>query len=105
MYKKMAATTRDHFNTVFRDWLILYGRYVARHASPLAVRHLDPGIGPTHVLVHSLPDALMPLDLPPPVAIAASPNTNHFHVFIFDTVMFGGFRFRKRLSFVADGMR
>ena len=52
--KEMAATKCGHLDSALCGSLNFHRRHVTRHALPLAVRHLHPGVSPTHMFIHRL---------------------------------------------------
>src|ERR1700747_28964 len=72
--------------------LNFYRRHVTRHALPLAVRHLHPGVSPTHVFIHRLSRLIGSLSFGGTRSDGRVPKYSYFHIFVFHAVIFAGFR-------------
>src|SRR5713101_5460481 len=82
--------------------LNFYRRHVTRHALPLAVRHLHPGVSPTHAFIDRLSQLIGALSFGGTRSDGCIPKYSYFHIFVFHAVIFGGFRVFQQLSPVGE---
>src|SRR6266436_5745251 len=100
--KEMAATKCGHLDSALCGSLNFYRRHVTRHALPLAVRHLYPGVSPTHVFIDRLSRLIGALSFGGTRSDGRIPKYSYFHIFVFHAVIFGGFRVCQQLGPVSE---
>src|SRR5260370_20666908 len=100
--KEMAATKCGHLDSALCGSLNFYRRHVTRHALPLAVRHLYPGVSPTHVFIHRLSQLIGSLSFGGTRSDGHIPKYSYFHIFVFHAVIFAGFCVGQRLVPVSE---
>src|SRR6266478_9134799 len=100
--KEMAATKCGHLDSALCGSLNFYRRHVTRHALPLAIRHLYPGVSPTHVFIHRLSRLIGSLRFGGTRSDGRIPKYSYFHIFVFHAVIFAGFRVCQQLGPVSE---